>query len=45
MEKNKYQSVREDELKWSREKAVDVFANTTYTNEDGERTQFNTYCK
>lgn len=41
MEKNKYQSVREDELKWSREKAVDVFAETVYTNKDGETTQFN----
>lgn len=40
MEKNKYQSVREDELKWSREKAVDVFANTAYTNSKGETTNF-----
>ena len=41
MEKNKYQSVREDELHWSREKAVDVFAETVYTSKDGETTQFN----
>ena len=41
MKKNKYQSVREDELKWSREKAVDVFAETVYTNKDEETTQFN----
>ena len=40
MEKNKYQSVREDELKWSREKAVDVFSETNYTNPEGETTNF-----
>ena len=41
MGKSKYQSVREDELKWSREKAVDVFAETTYTNREGKTTNFN----
>lgn len=41
MGKNKYQSVREDELKWSREKAVDIFAETTYTDKNGKKTQFN----
>ena len=41
MEKNKYQTVREDELKWSREKAVDVFADTTYIDKNGNATNFN----
>ena len=41
MEKNKYQSVREDELKWSREKAVDAFAEIVYEGQQGRFSYLN----